>query len=386
MTRRFVPSSRTLKILAGAGLLAFALALSMAAAGPLADGDAPARRPAADAAQPRLVETGGVTPSTTASTVGFAGTVRAVRRGALSFTVGGRLAERPVSVGQRVSAGAVLARLDRDELRHAVDAAEAAAAESAARAAQARRDLERVRRLTAAKAATAEELEQARSAAEVAAATAGNAAARLDEARRRLAEGVLSAPWDGTVTEVLMEPGEYAEAGAPVVRLSGDGALEVEVQLPESLLAAVSVGQEVAVEPTFGAAPRSGRVSSVGHAAAGPGHLYPVLVELPQTAQGSGLLPGAGAEVRFRRAPRGELSVPLAAVLNPGGSGAAVFAVRDGRAVRVPVRVGALDGARVAVLPTGGEDGGRLRSGERVVVAGHTGLIDGDPVRTEVSR
>ena len=55
--------------------------------------------------------------------------------------------------------------------------------------------------------------------------------------------------------------------------------------------------------------------------------------------------------------------------------GSAVFVVRGGRAVEVPVEVVALGEDRAAVE-------GDLRSGDRVVVAGYEDLADGDPVRS----
>ena len=58
---------------------------------------------------------------------------------------------------------------------------------------------------------------------------------------------------------------------------------------------------------------------------------------------------------------------------NPGGRTPAVFAVRDQQAHRVDVRVGELIEGRVAVE-------GSLSDEDVVVVAGHSGLLDGDEV------
>lgn len=358
--------SRAFKFLVAALALGSALALSLATA-------APDPSDAAPAALTRRVETAAVTASHAGEELRFAGTVRPVQRARLSFTMGGRLVARPVEVGERVLPGTVVARLETDGPSHAVAAAEAAHAEAAARAEQAARERERVEGLVAARAATPEELERTRAAAESAAAAAGRAAAELREARRRLDETELVAPWAATVTRVDAEPGEYLAAGTPVLSLSGSGPREVEVRVPESLLADLATGREATVALPFEGSVLSGRVSSVGRAAEGAGRLFPVLVSLPP---GSEVAAGATAEVVLRRTARGALSVPLAAVLNPGGDRPAVFAVRDGRAVRVPVAVAALEGARVAVR-------GDLAAGDPVVVAGHSGLIDGDAVEVE---
>jgi len=370
--------SRAFKYLVGAAVLAAALILSLATAEP---------QPAADpngitSTAARYVETAAVSTADAPTTLRFAGNVRSVRRAELAFSVGGRLLTRPVEVGDRVVAGAVLARLEGDELGHAAEAAVAAHAEAATRAAQALRDRDRVRRLVAAKAATAEELEQVEAAAEAAAAVEASASVRLREARRLRGETVLAAPWAGTVTEVSAEPGEWVKAGAPLVGLTGDGELEVEVRVPESLLADLGVGQQVGVELPFGGPRLDGRVTSVGRAAVGSGRLFPLLVALPGA---DGLVPGVTAEVLVQRAPRGESSVPLAAVINPGGAQPAVFVVDGGRARRVAVEVVELRGERVAVrgVADGRGDGGgdgNLAPGDAVITAGLSGLIDGDPV------
>jgi multidrug efflux pump subunit AcrA (membrane-fusion protein) len=82
--------------------------------------------------------------------------------------------------------------------------------------------------------------------------------------------------------------------------------------------------------------------------------------------------------VLVEREPKGALSLPLTAVLNPGGERPQVFVVRDGRAHAVAVEVATLSGARVTVA-------GALSPGDRVVVAGVSRLIDGDAVTETVA-
>jgi multidrug efflux pump subunit AcrA (membrane-fusion protein) len=98
-----------------------------------------------------------------------------------------------------------------------------------------------------------------------------------------------------------------------------------------------------------------------------------VRVALPPRAD---LVPGTTAEVLLERSPRGALSVPLTAVLNPGGERPQVFVVRDGSAHAVAVVVASLVGERVTV------EGG-LTVGDRVVVAGVSRLVDGDAVEAK---
>lgn len=352
---------RGFKLLIGALLLGGAVALSMAS------------EPGSDAARtepaPR-VRTAVVTPVENVGALRFAGTVRATDRADLAFAVDGRMAERRVEVGDRVRAGQTLARLDTRELSNAVDDARAGLLEIDARLEQRRRDRGRVERLLAAKAATSEELEQIEAAVQALEASRTGAEARLAEARRRLGEGVLTAPYDGTVSEILAEPGEYLPVGRSALRIAGDGPREVEVGLPESFLDAVSPGDGVTVDLPLSRVTVSGTVHSVGRSTAGAGHLFPVIVRLDDRASAA---PGTAAEVLLERSGGSGLAVPLGAVLDPGGGSPSVFAVRDSRAVRVPVRVGDVVGERVAVVAD-------LEVGEPVVVAGQASLTPGSPL------
>jgi hypothetical protein len=70
--------------------------------------------------------------------------------------------------------------------------------------------------------------------------------------------------------------------------------------------------------------------------------------------------------------PQAVPAVPASAVVTEGNS-TAIFLVRDGRAVRVSVRIGSASGGRVPV-----ESG--LRPGDRIIVAPPPGLADGERV------
>ncbi len=345
----------------------------------------------------------------------FSGTARAAQRARLAFSTSGRVIARPVEIGERVSRGQLLAQLTDRELKNALATARASLAELAARRAQSERDHARAEQLAAAKAATGEELERTAAAVDALTAAEEAAAARLEEAQRRLDETSLEAPFDGTVTDVYFEPGEYARAGAPVITLSGDGEVEVEVEVPESVVPHVAIGDEVdLVLPVFSRDPfgasgagrhagrtLAGRVKSVGRTAAGPGRLFPVVATFAAAGAPAAGAPTAGAPAAGAPVPAGAtvelvlrltsdraLALPIEAVVNPGGRRPAVFrlAEADGderRVEKVAIEVGSLlsepDGdVRVIVR-------GDLAAGDLVVTGGQRGLLDGETVEVEGS-
>lgn len=326
--------------------------------------------PAAPRAERRAVETGRVTESVDGREVRLAGITRARSRAALAFDASGRITERLVDVGDHLRAGELVARLDSRQLDHAVTSARASLTELDVRLAQAERERDRTARLAAAKAATLEELERDAATVEALLAARESAEARLADAERAAGETIVRAPFSGTVTDVHREPGEYVTYGQPVITLSGDGPVELQVEVPESLLGNLREGQRVIVELPLLGREIQARVSSVARAATGAGRLFPVVVELPG---GEEVLAGLTAELVVSVRSGSGVSVPLAAVHDPGGSRPSVFRVEKGLARRAEIEIEGFHGDRVSVR-------GDLAVGQLVVVSGHQALADGDAV------
>ncbi len=332
----------------------------------------------------KRVKVGGVEATKESRELRFSGTTRATRRARLSFTTGGRLVTRPVEIGDQVEPGQLLARIDSSELGNALESARGVSAELAARRAQSERDHARAGQLVAAKAATHEELEQSSAAVEALVAAEGAARARWSEAERRLAATRLTAPFAGTVTEVLFEPGEYARVGAPVVVLSGAGEVELEVEVPEAVVPRIAIGDEVEVIlPALGRSAIAGVIKSVGRTSAGAGRLFPIVAGIEAADQ---MLVGATAELVLRLETDHALTLPVEAVVNPGGRHPVVFRIADtipgtapnvtARVEKLAVDVASLIGDRVIVR-------GDLEVGDWVVVGGQRGLLEGERVEVE---
>ncbi len=301
----------------------------------------------------------------------FAGLTRARDRATLSFTIGGRVAARPVDIGDAVEAGQIVAVLDEQPLRNEAASARAALAEATARAEQARRDHKRIRDLFAQNAVSAQDFERARAAESQLAATVDAAEARRAEAERRLREATLRAPFAGIVTRVGLEPDEFAAPGAAVVTLAGAGIVEVEIEVPGRIVAGLREQDHARVHlPMSGNDAINATIVSVARSGDGVGGLFPVLLELDDAP---GLAAGLAAEVELELGGKPVAAVPVTAITDPTGRRPSVFAARDGRAARVPVEVGSLQGEWITVR-------GPLGRGDQVIVAGHGALADGDEV------
>jgi HlyD family secretion protein len=69
----------------------------------------------------------------------------------------------------------------------------------------------------------------------------------LQDAQYRLARATLVAPFDGAITRVLAEPGEWVMAGSPVAILTDLSAVEIELTVDEVDIGQVAVGQAARV-------------------------------------------------------------------------------------------------------------------------------------------
>ena len=287
--------------------------------------------------EPARVALGRVRSDQNMRAVRFAGVTQARDRAELSFAVPSRVVARPVVSGSQVAKGSVLARLDDREFRNAVHMAQASLTELKAQLDQARRDHQRFAQLTAAHVTPVAELEKAATRQEALEAALQAATAKLKEARRLLGETVLRAPFSGTVTGLSIQPGEWAVPGHPAVELTGDGAIELLVEVPESVVTYLRSDQEVKVQLPFAdnrVVP--GHIRTVARAAISAGRLFPVKVDLAATP---GLAAGMTAQLLLDLNTEKALSVPLAAVVNPGASQPFVFIYDQGRVSRQPVSV-----------------------------------------------
>lgn len=302
------------------------------------------------------------------------GVTRAADRTVLAFAVPGRMLERHVEVGDTVTAGDLVAVVDEAPMRNEQRAASAAIDDLQARLDQVERERQRVQDLIAADLGTGQALDSLDADARSLEAGLDAARARLSEARRLRGETELRAPFDGVVTDVLVEPGQVVAAGTPVLVVTGASGAEVEVGVPETAVARIRVGAQVAVRfPLTGSTSLTGTVTHIARAS-GPGRLFPVTVALPPDAD---TMPGVTAEVDLRLPEPAGVAVPVGAVVDPTGAGAAVFAVHEGTARRVPVHIRRITGDLAVV-------DGELVPGTEVVVAGMGGITDGDAV--EVAR
>jgi RND family efflux transporter MFP subunit len=180
-------------------------------------------------------------------TVSLTGQIQAEEEVNLSFRTGGRMIERSVNVGDQVKPGQVIARLEPETARNAVESARANLAAAMARLTQARNHLWRQQELLRDGWTTRAMYDQAVEAQATAQAQVDSAHAQLNTAREQLSYTELVADSAGSVTARGAEPGEVVAAGRMIVQVARQGGRDAVFDVPARVLQAAPPDPEVVV-------------------------------------------------------------------------------------------------------------------------------------------
>lgn len=210
--------------------MAIVVALLMAAA--LAGCD----EPAVLQSEPRPVRTVAVERSSEGETISLTGQIRAKDQTDLAFRIDGRIIERAVNVGDVVTAGQVVARLDPQNQQNNLRSAQANLAAAEAQLTQARLTFGRQQKLLKDGWTTRAKFDEAEQALKSAAAQVDSARAQLRIAQDQLSYAVLVANAAGAITAVGAESGEVVRAGQMVVQLAHQGARDAVFDVSEQLV------------------------------------------------------------------------------------------------------------------------------------------------------
>ncbi|MCX7894665.1 MAG: efflux RND transporter periplasmic adaptor subunit, partial [Thermoanaerobaculum sp.] len=290
--------------------------------------------------------------------VALMGTVEAEKTAAVSSRVMATVLAVHVKPGDRVRRGQVLVEIDPETARGQEAQARGALAQARAALALAERNFQRFRVLYESKAASELELDMARMQYEQAKGAVEQAEGAVAAAASVARESRVVAPFDGLVTAKLVEAGDLAAPGRPLVTLESAHGRRLVVVVPESLWAEspLTLGQELPV--SLDAQPEHSMVGTVVEItpSADPAtHSFTVKLALA----GDGIAAGATGRAFLPGQRREVVLVPREAVLRVGGL--TLVVVQDGQGL-----------ARSRVVTVGAEEAGMVE-----VLSGHVALVTG---------
>ena len=302
------------------------------------------------------------------------GEVRAQVESRLGFQVAGKLLQRNVELGQRVTAGQSLALVDARDYQLAAQAAMAQVS-----AAQSQRDLaaaeyKRFEALKAQNFISGAELERRDAALKSAQAALSQAQAQAQAQSNQAGYARLTASHAGVITAIDAEVGQVVAAGQPVLRLAHDGPRDAVFAVSEQMALALKIGQRMTATLLSTGQPLKGQIRELAASADPVTRTYTVKLALEASANlplGATLNVHAGPSVGQQAAV---IKLPASAVRQDGaGSGVWVLDEASMTVDLKPVQVGAVDGNQL-VISAG------LQAGDKVVSAGVHVLTPGQKV------
>ncbi|MBU4318171.1 MAG: efflux RND transporter periplasmic adaptor subunit [Proteobacteria bacterium] len=323
-------------------------------------------------------------------------TINAHTVGTLSAKIMGTVQAVHVEEGDRVEAGDLLVTLDPRTVTSQLDQAEAALREAkrsessasssgdaaAAAAKLASTTYQRYRQLLQENSVSRQEFDEVESRSQQAKAVLAQAQAMKEAARSRVQQAEASvqqatlssrdarvlAPYKGRVVAKMVNVGNLASPGTPLLTVEQEGGFTADLVLPERHIQSVKVGMPVKVRvPSLGNLDVSGEIGRIVPAADAQSRSFEVKVTMPENSE---LKSGMFARVFIPLGGTGILSVPRIAVVEQGQL-TGVFIVDDNHVARFRlIRTGKILVDQVEVISG-------LKEGQRYVIQAPVTLQDG---------
>jgi RND family efflux transporter MFP subunit len=338
-----------------------------------------AATPAAGATEPVAVQLSPENVATVAETTltsgpAVSGELTPAREATLRAQVGGSIERLAVEEGQAVRAGQEIARIASRDLDVALESAKAAVSSAETTLGVAESERQRTEALVRGGALAARDLEQARNAVSAAEAQLAAARARQRAAWQQLEDTTIKAPFAGLVSQRSVSLGDVVTPGTAIATVIDPSSLRLEARVPASEIADVRPGAPVRFTVRgFPGQTFSGKVERISPAVDPVTRQVSIFVSLPNV--GGKLLAGLFADGRVETTTRTGLAAPVSAI-DETGAVPTVTRVRDGKAERVPVTLGARQTERELVEITSG-----VAAGDVLITGSAKGVATGTAVR-----
>ena len=264
-----------------------------------------------------------------------------------------------VKVGDKVSAGQVLAQLDNET--SAINLSNAQLAYD-----NAYTNYENAKQLFELGAVSQSDLNQLKMAYE-------NANNTLRQAQMAMDYATVTAPISGTVTMVNANVGSFATASAPMFEIANVDTLEISTGINEQNVSKIKIGQEVLLKiHSVSDKWMSGTITEISKVMNAQTKNYPVTIALAN--KDDDLVAGMYAEVQVAvEHAEDVLVIPVDAIVYKEAKPVAFVAQADGTVKEKALTLGINDGDNYVVTKG-------LQAGDQIVVKGNGNLVEGEPI------
>jgi membrane fusion protein (multidrug efflux system) len=304
----------------------------------------------------------------------ISGTLEPDREAVLRAQVSGSVLQTYADQGQAVNAGTVLARIDASGIQDAYNSARAGLVSARNAADVAKRDLARNEQLLTAGAIAERDIDQSRRASIAAQAALEDANSRLASAEKAYRSTTVTSPFNGIVSERPVSAGDVVQPGTALFTVVDPSSMRLEASVPAEQLASIRIG--VPVDFTVSGYPGRqfvGRITRINPTADPTTRQVRIYVSIPN--EGRALVGGLFANGRMSTATKMGLVVPQSAV-DVRGSIPSVVRVRQGKAEKVPVKIGLTDKTSETIEVLSG-----IQPGDTLLMGAAMGITPGTPIK-----
>jgi len=317
--------------------------------------------------------------SETATAYRFSGTVASERTVQLSTKVTGRVSQLDVEEGDYATEGEVLLRIKDDNLQAQKNQVEAGMTEARAALSNTETNYRRIQNLFEQESATQKEMDDITTQYESAKAKVKALEAKLQEIDDLLDYTVLVAPFNGYVVEKMISEGDLAGPGQPLLAFEREGALKVNLSIPETQFDLFQLEDTVSVSvPAAGKEAITGIVSTINPSGNRASRQFRAEIIFPNLPPDSGLKSGMFAEVSLPSLKDGAITVPEAAVVHRGQLTGLYTLNDDSEVVLRWIRLGDLNETEKTVEVLSG-----LAPGETYIASFEGPLKEGQKVKAQ---
>ena len=305
-------------------------------------------------------------------TIEAIGTLEARQEVILKPELSGIIDEVHFEEGNAVEKGQLLFSIEDDTYQAQLRAKEALLQQHRAQLSNQRRNFERRKRLFQQQQVSEEVRDEAETQLKIAQAQVRRLQAEIDEFREVLEDTRIRAPFAGIVGELLVDPGNWVDAGTPLAAVTQNDPLHIAFTLPEKSSGRVQTGQLARVLiPAYPKKHFEGRVFFISPRIESSSRSLLVKAILDNSRQE--LKPGGFASVQLKVGTRRNVPVIPEEALIPTRTGYMVFTVQDEQAHARQVEIGLRRPGTVEIRRG-------LEAGETVIRAGHESVQEDDRV------
>lgn len=329
--------------------------------------------------KPVVVVTATATANQQQQLISASGKIEAIQSANISTRMMGFVNAVHVTTGQKVAKGTLLLTIKSDDLDAKLSQVNASINEATAAVNNAQKDFDRFTALFAQQSATQKELDDMTTRYDMAKAHLETAKQMKNEVMAQFSYVSLRAPFNGTITNTFVKPGDLANPGMPLITLETPGQTEITAMISESDITAVKEGMPATIIVKNSNLTLKGKVREVSLSAKNTGGQY--LVKISPDKTPAEVLPGMFVNVQLAssaplKQSNGRLMIPTSSLIEEGQL-TGVYTIGEGAvAVLRWIRTGETIGDQTEVLSG-------LSDGEKYIVSAEGRIFNGSKVTVQ---